>query len=76
LRKDSQLEITDRIRLGIFGGEEVLSAAAVHEVFIVGETLAALVEVGSGAPEDGFEASRDVDLDGRPAVICLSRHGG
>jgi isoleucyl-tRNA synthetase len=76
LRKDSGLEITDRIVLGVFGGGEVLSAVAAHREFICGELLALDVQTGDRAPSDGdFEATLEVDLDGRPATVCLRRSG-
>ena len=68
LRKDSGLEITDRIRLGIFGDEEVLASTETHRDFITGETL--------GLTSDGFEHVRAVDLDGREATLGISRMGG
>ena len=40
LRRDSGLEVTDRIRLAISGPEGVRAAAARHRSFIAGETLA------------------------------------
>lgn len=73
LRKETGLEITDRIRLGVFGEPEIQSAAAAHGEFIAGETLAEAMEVGPTA-SDGFDATRAVDLDGRAAVIGISRH--
>ena len=74
LRKESGLEITDRIALGIFGPEEVRGAAEAHTgPFIEGETLA--LEYRAGGPDDSadYDAVRDVDLDGFPARIAISR---
>ncbi|HET7321815.1 MAG TPA: isoleucine--tRNA ligase, partial [Longimicrobiaceae bacterium] len=48
LRKETDFEVADRIRLAIAGGEEVTEAASAHRDFIAGETLALQVEV---APE-------------------------
>jgi len=62
LRKESGLEITDRIRLGVFGPEEVLRAAEVHREFIAGETLALSLETGTTAGENGFPHRERVDL--------------
>jgi isoleucyl-tRNA synthetase len=73
LRKDSGLEITDRIRLGVFGGAQVLEAVAGWEAFISGETLALEVTSGSGGEEGAWEAWREVDLDGVAAVVALTR---
>ena len=72
LRRDSGLEITDRIRLGVFGPENVSEAAARHESFICGETLATLLTVGE-RPEEEFEFLADVELDGIAVTIRLTR---
>ena len=72
LRKDSGLEITDRIRLGVFGPESVQDAVRHHEGFICGETLAIRFVVGDRAQEE-FDFVTDVDLEGAPVSIRLSR---
>jgi isoleucyl-tRNA synthetase len=74
LRKDSGLDISDRISLGIAGSREVREAAEAFREFIAGETLATAYEVGPDldlAP--GFDGVREVDLDGIRAQIGLSR---
>ena len=55
LRRDAGLEITDRIRLGVAGGDDVRAAALEHEAAIARETLAVSVEVtaGVGPLDDG-----------------------
>ncbi|HZD06105.1 MAG TPA: DUF5915 domain-containing protein, partial [Longimicrobiales bacterium] len=79
LRRDSDLEITDRIALGIFGPEHLGEAARAWQSFIAGETLATEVAVEALAdgvePAGRFRFVRDVELDGIPAVIGLSRVG-
>jgi isoleucyl-tRNA synthetase len=75
LRKDADLEITDRIELAISGPESVRAAAETHRDFIGGETLAlgvAVLEEGA-ADRDGFPHAAEVDLDGTPAWIALRR---
>jgi len=74
LRKDSGLEIIDRIELGISGPAEIMSAAEAFRDFITGETLALSCMVqdqddGLG----GFQAAQEVELDGIPGRIALSR---
>ena len=59
LRKDSGLDITDRISLGVLGTGEVTAAAGEFETFITGETLAR--EFFIGAPEEGHEFEFSVD---------------
>jgi isoleucyl-tRNA synthetase len=75
LRKDAGLEISDRIRLGVAGGDEVRAAAKAHGDFIMAETLALELRLyADGLPQDGrYTAERDVDLDGLAAAVALAR---
>jgi isoleucyl-tRNA synthetase len=73
LRKDTGLEVSDRIRLGVFGGAELLDAAGRNGEMVMGETLATEIETGPGPQADGYEAVREVDLDGVTATIALAR---
>jgi len=72
LRKDAGLDVTDRIRLGIYGPRPVRDAAAGHREFISGETLATSMDVGDEEADDGYREVRSVDLDGTPATIALA----
>ena len=73
LRKDADLEITDRISLWVAGPEEVVAAAEAFRGFIAGETLATAFSVST---EDQDLARcrivREVDLEGITAQIGLS----
>jgi len=70
LRREAGLQLDDRIRLGIFGAPEVASAAEAHREYIASEVLAVEVEVGPEPPTaDGYEHMREIQLDGREAVI-------
>jgi isoleucyl-tRNA synthetase len=70
LRREAGLQLDDRIRLGIFGAPEVASAAEVHREYIASEVLAVEVEVGpEPSTADGYEHTREIQLDGREAVI-------
>ncbi len=72
-RRDLDLNVSDRIRLGLSGDEAVLDAVREHAAYIGGETLAVDVEVNvDGA---GYTAQREVDLDGAIARIALSVDG-
>jgi isoleucyl-tRNA synthetase len=87
LRRDTGLEITDRIRLAIFGPEQVREAAREWGDFIAGEVLASehVVHPLEAAPkpngdEDAtpageWEGVQEADLDGTPAVVALRRTG-
>ena len=73
LRKDTGLEVSDRIRLGVFGDGELLDAMRGFGELVRRETLAVELEVGSATDYHGYEADREVDLDGVPATIALAR---
>jgi isoleucyl-tRNA synthetase len=73
LRKDTGLEITDRIALGISGPEQVRAAAEAWRDFIAGETLAMMVDISEGGDPGAWAAHREVDLDGTPAAVGLRR---
>ena len=70
LRRDSGLAVTDRIRLGIAGGDVVRSAAREHGEAIARETLAVAVEVG--ARLDRYDHHKEGGLDGEAAGWGLS----
>jgi isoleucyl-tRNA synthetase len=73
LRKDTGLEVSDRIRLGAFGGAELVDAVQGFRELVMGETLAVEIETGPEPRADGYEAVREVDLDGVTAAIALVR---
>jgi len=75
-RKDSGLEITDRISLGVSGPEEVRTAAELFRDFITGETLAREYQVGELVAGKAFDSVREVELDGHRVQIALSRLAG
>jgi isoleucyl-tRNA synthetase len=71
LRRDEGFEISDRIRLGIFGDERIVGAALAYKEFIAGETLA--LEFVAAAPPvpTGYPVVREVEVDGVPVWIGL-----
>jgi isoleucyl-tRNA synthetase len=72
LRRDTGLELDDRIGLGIFGAPEVASAAETHSEYIAGEVLAVEVEVGEEPPAGGaYGHMQQVRLEGVEAVIGI-----
>jgi isoleucyl-tRNA synthetase len=68
-RRDSGLEITDRIALVLGGGEELLDAARAHEPYLAGETLA--TSIAYGAQRSDWLASSEID--GLALEIWLGR---
>ena len=73
LRKDAGLAITDQIVLGIAGPDPVQHAAKSWGDYIKRETLAVRLGVDCAVVEDGWAARREVELDGVPATIALTR---
>lgn len=70
LRKDSGLDITDRIALWISGAPEALEAVAAHRDYVAAETLVA--QWGSGsAPSDAHAA--EADLEGLSVTLALKK---
>jgi isoleucyl-tRNA synthetase len=77
LRKDSGLEITDRILLGVYGTERIQEAARSHQTFIRGETLAVEMEIdGDGGATRAYDSVQDVQIDELEVVIMLQRDAG
>lgn len=77
LRKDSGLEITDRIQLGVYGAERIQTAAGSHQPFICGETLAVDMEIGGeGGATRAYDFVQDVQIDELEVVIMLQRDAG
>jgi isoleucyl-tRNA synthetase len=79
LRKDSGLEVADRIALAIGGAAEVREAADAFADFIRTETLALSIDVVSSEIDpDSFSFRREVELDDVPGTIGIARvsHGG
>jgi isoleucyl-tRNA synthetase len=68
-RRELGFEVSDRIRLGVFGEALVREAVERHREYIAGETLAVALVSGAEAPAGGHA----VDLDGVKAVITVER---
>lgn len=71
LRKDSGLDITDRIELVIGGPDNIQRAADQYEDFICSETLALTVAVSSHVHESDIPHVQEVDIDGTSVSIGL-----
>ena len=71
-RRDAGLDISDRIRLGVDGGDDVTDAVTKHRGMLAAETLATVVEVGA-VPADGCV---DAQVgDGLPVRVTVERTG-
>jgi isoleucyl-tRNA synthetase len=74
LRKDSALDVSDRIRAGVAGAAEISDALESHRSFIAGETLAVeLGFTGGDLPPGEFDFTRELELDGVAGAIGISR---
>ncbi len=71
LRKASGLEISDRVRVTLWGGDQLADAARQHERWIADEVLAEEWHVAEGdAPDAGVA---QLDVGGYPASVRLEK---
>jgi len=70
LRKDSGLEVSDRIELWLSGAPEALAAIAVHRDYVAAETLVEAWPEGP-APAEAFRA--ECDLEGLLITLALKK---
>jgi isoleucyl-tRNA synthetase len=83
LRKEAQLDVSDRISVAIVGDEELEGAVATHRGRIAEEVLAVRLllgtEAGSPFHADGngstWTATQVVDVDGRSIRLALTKEG-
>ena len=70
-----RLQIEDRIELALDGAPELVDAAAVHEPYLAGETLALNIDVGGAAALESrtMDYTEQTEIDGLPLTISLSR---
>lgn len=75
LRRDSGLQVSDRIVLHLWGNPEVEEAARAFRAWIADEVLATDVRVGAGedAETGSHHATQSVDLDGLAVNVALTR---
>jgi isoleucyl-tRNA synthetase len=74
LRKDADFEYTTRIDLSVSGAPDVVAAVEAFQGYVMGETLARRLLLGS-LLEDA-DITREVDIEGRAATLGLRRHDG
>jgi isoleucyl-tRNA synthetase len=72
LRKETGLQVSDRIRLAVFGGPDVRRALDAHGEYVAAETLALEVQTGD-EPTAGLAGVQQIDVDGVPAHIAIRR---
>jgi isoleucyl-tRNA synthetase len=73
VRKESGLAVSDRIRLGIFGGADLITAAEGHREYITAETLATGMVAGADAGAAWEGPLQETDVDGAPVKIGVVR---
>jgi len=74
LRKEAGYEYTTRIELSVSGAEDLVAAIRAFQSFVEGETLARRLVLGEVL--DAPDLQREIDIEGRRAVIALRRHDG
>ncbi len=72
-RKQSGLEVEDRIELALSGDEMLLDAARAHEPYVAGETLAVDVDYNAGKDIDGDNRASEAVIESRRLEIRLRR---
>ncbi|MGD0453139.1 MAG: isoleucine--tRNA ligase [Solirubrobacteraceae bacterium] len=74
-RKTAGLQVEDRIELALYGAPELMDAAATHEDYLAGETLALDVDLGGRAAVEStaMDYTEQTEVDGLPLTISLSR---
>ncbi len=73
LRRESALDVADRVELAVGGAEAVCRAVREHRAWIAGETLATRIAVDAKESAERFEHRRTVELDGDQVVLGLAR---
>jgi isoleucyl-tRNA synthetase len=72
LRKESGLDVSDRVRLWLGGSPDVEEAARAHQSWIADEVLARTIDVG-GEPPAHYTVTFADDLDGLAARAALAK---
>jgi isoleucyl-tRNA synthetase len=72
-RKSARLQVEDRIVLALTGDAELLDAAAEHERYVAGETLALELSIGSGPQQPPKDYTEQTEIEGLALTIALSR---
>ncbi len=83
LRKEAQLDVSDRITVAVAGENELESAVAAHRGRIAEEVLAVQLLVGeeagspfrSGGDGSTWTATQVTDVEGRPVRLALRKDG-
>jgi isoleucyl-tRNA synthetase len=65
LRKESELDVADRIALSITGDADLLAAVEAHREMIAAETLAEKLTTADGGG--------DLDINGHPCGLVLAK---
>ena len=71
LRKDSQLNVSDRIALQILAPKVLADAADLHKDYILKETLGTGIEIMSGAGSCDLQFTQSYDIEDMSCVVAL-----
>jgi isoleucyl-tRNA synthetase len=72
LRREAQLEVSDRIRLAVAGSDRLEEVVRSHRNRIGGETLALEIEAGAEATAL-LEHIQQLEIEGEEVTVALSR---
>ena len=72
LRKETGLDVSDRIALAIAADAELLAAASAHRDYIAGETLATALDLRPLAPDDAA-SSACLQINTHPCLLTLKK---
>ena len=75
LRKESRLNVSDRIRLRMLSSGELAKAATLCQEYIMKETLCAEFSILTGAASVEYRFSQDYDIEGMPCHLSLEPVG-
>ena len=71
MRKDASFEVSDRIKIGVKGTQDLLKVIDEYTSYISGETLADQIQIDAFL--DSFEAQQEWQVNGFDCIISLSR---
>lgn len=69
-RKDSKLQLSDRIRLRLQASNHLVAAIEAHRKYIEDQTLAIEIQINAGTP---FPALHTHDVEGQELIVSLER---
>jgi isoleucyl-tRNA synthetase len=73
LRRESGLDVSDRVRVGVAGDDALIAALNAHGEYVAGEVLAVAIEPGADISGEPYTWMQDVEMDGVNGRIGLGK---